>query len=580
MAAGGLCGLGGKRVNVGALLAMAAWGLWGCGAASEDSEREDDGVAARGEMDDAEDAGADDERAADDAVRDDAPGAGGDTYDGDADGDADDGDADDGSADDADAEDANDDPDVTVGADDAADDATTSGSDDADASDDDSVNTQDDEGSASDDQSATDDSSATEDVMDGAAVDDTTDEPAGDDAISNVDCTFEIDVRLSDAVNVGIVDWSTDLADVVSARVEFWERDGGRNHVAPVDLAAGDNRTLLLGLKGVSVYEGRVVAESGEQSCASEEFELETRPIPSSLPWYEFEGGSAFSVPGFLLTTQMNLAPISGGGGTVTVFDHQGDAVWWWNTPYAASRARMDWAGQNIYVMALNLSGGDGGMTRISMDGLDVESLPGFEDARFDFVTLPDGGLAFLSAQDGDCALMERTAAGDVRVVALTSDLYVAEACDPTSLSYQADDASYVMGDTTAGLYVKLSAAGELQWQLGGSAPLGTHIAADLEENYGHQLLDGALLVYARGQSGRALEFSLTGGELPSWGYEPGVEANALGDVARLSDGSTLLSYLGSVEQVSADGTRVLLMEGVEQLGYISYRELLYGPPQ
>lgn len=176
---------------------------------------------------------------------------------------------------------------------------------------------------------------------------------------------------------------------------------------------------------------------------------------------------------------------------------------------------------------------------------------------------------------------MERTAAGDARVVALTSDLYVAEACDPTSLSYQADDASYVIGDTAAGLYVKLSATGELQWQLGGNAPLGTHIAADLEDNYGHQLLDGALLVYARGQSGRALEFSLSGvSDLPSWGYDIAIDAMGPGDVVRLSDGSTLLSYLGSVEQVSADGTRVLLMEGVEQLGYISYRELLYGPPQ
>src|SRR5690606_16319872 len=132
------------------------------------------------------------------------------------------------------------------------------------------------------------------------------------------------------------------------------------------------------------------------------------------------------------------------------------------------------------------------------------------------------GGVAFLTEQDGECALLERALDGERRVVAQTSELYVSEACDPTSLSYQADDDSYVLGDTTAGLYVKVSAAGELQWQLGGSEPLGAHLAADFSANYGHHWLDDALLVYARGQGVRALEFSLdtnASSDSLSWAY-------------------------------------------------------------
>jgi hypothetical protein len=67
-------------------------------------------------------------------------------------------------------------------------------------------------------------------------------------------CTFTITPSLSEPIpTVGIVEFTTDLAGMTEARIEFG-RDTTYGTSAPVDLTAMNYRTLLLGMKPLTMY--------------------------------------------------------------------------------------------------------------------------------------------------------------------------------------------------------------------------------------------------------------------------------------------------------------------------------------
>src|SRR5204863_7802259 len=79
---------------------------------------------------------------------------------------------------------------------------------------------------------------------------------------------FTITVQLASATKstapttVGIVTWSTTAAGITSAHIEFG-LDTTYGMTAPVDLAAANHRTVLLGMKPAKTYHFRVVASDG-----------------------------------------------------------------------------------------------------------------------------------------------------------------------------------------------------------------------------------------------------------------------------------------------------------------------------
>ena len=100
-------------------------------------------------------------------------------------------------------------------------------------------------------------------------------------------CTFEVTSSISPVIStVGIVEWSSDFAETETARIEFGlgVTYGMVAPVEPAELAERSHRTLLLGMKSSRVYHFRIVAESSSGACASEDFTLETGPLPSDLP--------------------------------------------------------------------------------------------------------------------------------------------------------------------------------------------------------------------------------------------------------------------------------------------------------
>src|SRR4051812_6684018 len=98
-------------------------------------------------------------------------------------------------------------------------------------------------------------------------------------AAGSVACTFTVSSAPSPRIpTVGIVTWSTTLAGVQSARIDFG-LETSYGMTAPVDLAQPSYRTLLLGMKSSRTYHYRITATNGSGSCQSPDYTIMTGPL-------------------------------------------------------------------------------------------------------------------------------------------------------------------------------------------------------------------------------------------------------------------------------------------------------------
>jgi len=414
-------------------------------------------------------------------------------------------------------------------------------------------------------------------------------------------CSFEIEDSLSPAIpTVGIVDWSADLEGISAARIEFTLDDPAGDEInrgsgGAIDIAGQTHRALLLGLKAERTYTYRIIAQSGDTVCVSADRSLSTgaegRPnITHTVTRTAVDG--AAPAPGFIVTTNY--------GFFAYVMDTDGDLVWWASSPSSSSRARMDWEGEQMWMLKVaGTQGSPGEVRRVSMDGTDVlENVAGLENAHHDLAVLPGGSVATLTwTEEASAAseLVERSPDGTVRtVVRLADNVFgTRSSFHANSIAYHALDDTFTVGDLDVVGYAKLSRGGELLWQFRGGCPTtpGPKCASgDLLGNHGHHLLeDGTFLFFKARQSPSIVyEYLLTetASSLSSteiWSYDPGVTlaSYVLGDVQRLPNGNTLIVYSTDAEmrELSPAGDLVQTITSNNGFGYADFRETLYGPP-
>ncbi len=318
------------------------------------------------------------------------------------------------------------------------------------------------------------------------------------------------------------------------------------------------------------------------------------------------EAGSlaASRANGFIITCPYNkIAP-------AIIFDTDGDVVWRSAAPAPTqcSRALMDWNGEYMWMMVGNP--GDGGamgdVRRVRMDGSGAEQIPGLSRAHHDFAVLPGGGAAFLLFQETGYRsyLVERSPEGTLTTLAkLDGTTYLSPATDKyhaNALRYHARDDSYTVSDLYVGSIAKLNRQGKVQWQLGGCDPAASQCAtADLGGNHGHDLLaNGNVLSFSALNGNGAAStspvyeqsFSQQGAQLTAklaWSYVGQHTSLIFGDVQRLPSGNTLVTYSTEavIQEISPAGELVQTLtvdlgQRVNSIGYASFRESLYGPPQ
>ncbi len=416
-------------------------------------------------------------------------------------------------------------------------------------------------------------------------------------------CTFDVSHELSSAIGtVGIVTWGADIA-VESATIEFGIAGQEPTMSAPVDLQEPEYRTLLLGMKGSTDYEFRIVASGGGQTCTSDVFSLTTDPVPNSVPRINVtKDNESAATKGFIVTSaglgNFGGVPGAGGGGgsPMFIFDTDGDIVWWAEAPSNASRARMDWEGKNMYVMTLNYPESGGQVRRVSMDGLDVDgNVSGLGNTHHDFTVAPGGIVTAITWEGGCNSIVERSPDGSLNTIVQSVEaLYEPGGglggggfeCHGNAITYQPETDTYVLSDRNPNLFVKFDRQGNLIWQFGGNNPKGTHIQGSWSVNHGHHLLPDGTFVFFNNEGGNPSpikEYKLdeaASTAMMIWEYNGNRGSATLGDVQRLPNGNTFVTYSngGTIVEVDA-GKNVLQSFSTDSLGYVVFRESLYGPP-
>ncbi|HWP07990.1 MAG TPA: aryl-sulfate sulfotransferase [Polyangiaceae bacterium] len=417
-----------------------------------------------------------------------------------------------------------------------------------------------------------------------------------------VSCHFELEGTLSAAIpTVGIVDWSTDLAGLRAARIEFTLSEPAPDEInrgsgGPIDVTGSPHRALMLGLKPGRTYNYRVVATGSGGDCSSPERTLTTGAAAGAPTVTRTTNDAVARAPGFIITSDGSFADGSRPP-MAYIIDSDGAVVWWTEAPESCTRALMDWEGANLWMVTLNGGGaGSGEMRRVSMDGTEVErDVAGLSGAHHDFTVLPGGIVAALYwdlvvNMDAPSTLVERSPDGSIVTVAeLDSHLYASDGFHANSLLYHRADDSYTFGDRNANAFLKVNRKGDALWQFGGNCS-GAHApkcaGGDWSMNHGHHLLENGNIVFFSNAKSTVYEYALDESATAltatqRWSYAtPDAASFVLGDVQRLPNGNTLVIYSvgGIMQEVSPMGDLVQTLNA-DTFGYANFRETLYGPP-
>jgi hypothetical protein len=401
------------------------------------------------------------------------------------------------------------------------------------------------------------------------------------------DCTFDITGAVSEVIpTVGIVEWSVDLVAVESATIEFG-LDTTYGMVAPVDLAEQNLRTLLLGMKGGRDYHYRVVVNGDGKQCQSADGVLSTGSIDNGLvadPEVTTMAPEKVT-DGYLIAGRWG----DGNDGPAFILDKDRDFVWWYPAPGDVIRARMTYDGKGMWIRNTGQAQGSGVVLRVSLDGLEEERWD-LGMTTHDLAVLPDGKVGLTAWDGAGCAeILELDPAdGTTETRFNASEAHGASMCHVNNLQYYAEDDSYTFSDYNGDCFVKISRSGELIWVLNGAASDFTGTSWSRQHGL-HILSANHLLMFSNGAPGLnsiVHEFQLdtdamTATEL--WSYDGGVSATYGGDVQRLTNGNTIITYssAGVVHEVDAAGTLVQSMAWPigNSVSYTTHQESLYMTP-
>jgi hypothetical protein len=394
--------------------------------------------------------------------------------------------------------------------------------------------------------------------------------------------TFTVAVKLASEEKasapgtVGIVTWTADVSALTSAVIEFG-LDTTYGTSAPVDLAATEHRTLLLGMKPDETYHFRVVASDGAKTYQSMDYTVETGPATTLIP-IDFEITDAAKHEGGFIIGSFWQGTANG---RAFIVDGDGAVVWWYEDgPTSVARARMSEDGKNMWLITADNAGK--ALHRVSMDTLDAQT---YEDAigSHDLTPVAGDKMAFLEYGESDCdSIFEITPDGVTTEIWDSQGSAQGSGCHSNALRYSKDEDIYTFSDVSTDVF-GVSRGGEVLWKLSDIVPMGNDAWAGVQ--HGHHLLGDSIVIYANVGAGAGassiIEYNFdTGAEL--FEFSSGDFSQNLGDVQRLPGGNTLITFSNDsiIKEIDPDKNVVLEINGGgSRFGYSLWTDTLYGPP-
>lgn len=404
---------------------------------------------------------------------------------------------------------------------------------------------------------------------------------------------------------VGLVEFESSWSTPGAASIEFGTTVS-YGMTAPVEGASGEGSALLLGMKTMTPYHYRIVLTSGESTCVSQDVTLVTGPMPNGT-----------GIGNAVITTGTSTAPSASGyflagnynGSWLFILNSAGELVWYYEASINnISSVRLAPDARHVYARTLNVGRQpeNGRVVKIAIDG-SSEEIVNLTSSHHDFNFGPDGSLVYIrKSTDNAC---DSLYLHDVESADDSEDEFLAdldtmftvpgdnmmlgnETCHVNSVHYQPGE-GYTASDLVHNAYVKLDETGELEWILGGGVDSSfTGDGSIWKRQHGHQLLAPNRLLFFNNQTSaektsRALEVVLdfdagTATYAPFEYSIEGLSSQVLGDVRRLPNGNTLVTYSvgsGLLHEVDAYGERVRAIDlPGGACGYTDFRESLYAP--
>ena len=433
-------------------------------------------------------------------------------------------------------------------------------------------------------------------------------------------CTVQATASTSAKIpTVGIVTFTTSLADVQSATIDFG-LSSAYGMTAPVDLAQPGHRTLLLGMKASKTYHYRITVSTSAGSCQGADDTITTGAVADGLPSVVLAPPAASATGlsgGFLISGQFAVG--ASAGASAYILDADGDYVWWFKIDGDVSNAQMSYDGSHLWINSVNAGGGMGmdstRVHRVSMDGLVDEDLSDKLAGQNHQLTIePDETVAFYAHGSNGCDDLKEydPGTGVVRTIVnaqTAQQLDTGTMCHLNNIQYSKLDDTLVFSDLDSNAIVKVRRTdGSVVWNLNGAhrtfdgvpwtggqhgihlIDLG-HILFFANNNAGTLgmpgglgdagipdggfpdgglpeggIPDGAFPGGAGGDGGgsgsSALELVLDSAAMtatPVWSYtaNPAIANMVMGDVQRLPNGNTVVAFStrGVLHEVRADGS-------------------------
>lgn len=421
-------------------------------------------------------------------------------------------------------------------------------------------------------------------------------------------CTFTQSSSTSTKIaTVGIVTWSTTLAGVQSARIDFG-LSTSYGMSAPVDVAQPSYRTLLLGMKSSHMYHYRITATNGSGDCQSPDYTIMTGPLANGLvkPTVTTNNAAALA-GGFLITGQY----VQNANGTAPgyILDSDGDIVWWYNIEDYVTGVVMDYAGTHMWINNHPPNLADAKVHRVSMDGMTDEDLSSqMTELSHQLTVLPDETVVFYAADSGSqgCSdIKERAPSGTVRtIVNSQTALGTTGECHVNDIQYSKQDDTLVFSDHIHCAVAKIKRSdGSVVWILNGQTKTFTGDSW-LGSEHGIQILglDDFLIFNnnSRSVAGTTIAASMGTGDgsgaleikldltaktvTKIWSYKATgttYQTDVMGDLQRMANGNLVIAFGGKgiIQEIKPDGTVLQEMRTTTNFGYIQKRATLYGPP-